>query len=137
MTSRRRTRSVPRREALDFIAKAERFLSAARHAQGNHDAVMLDAVHAGISAADAVCAALTGKNSAGSDHLAAADLLAQAGTPKEAFQAQASRLRRLVSVKTKVEYESAAASGSDARQALTSAERLVAWAREQVDAAAL
>ncbi len=122
-------------EAPGFIGKAERFLDLASRAGQNPDGVTLAAVHAGISAADAVCAALIRRTNVG-EHFAAAELLARAGEPKEEFERQANRLRRLIALKRSVEYESKATSAGDARRALATAERLVSWAREQVERAA-
>jgi len=63
VTRRLKTVSAARAQAAHHLAQAEQFLDAARHAIANqrHDAGMLNAIHAGISAADAVTGRLGGR----------------------------------------------------------------------------
>jgi hypothetical protein len=71
----------PRADAPGYLRKAEQFCTAAAAALAadHYDAAMLDAVHAGISSADAVCVGLGGRRSADPDHMRAADLLETVG----------------------------------------------------------
>src|SRR2546430_17144021 len=66
-------------EANLFLEKAMQFLESCRLARegGHHDSVMLTAVHATISAADAVTVVLARRRSADPNHQRAADLLEQ------------------------------------------------------------
>lgn len=136
MTRSKRT-AAPRASAADHLGKAEQFLDAARSTfdTGAFDAAMLNAIHAGISAADSVCVVLAGIRSADPDHVRAADLLEEVGQGVAAFRDKSKQLRQLVSKKTQVEYQGRRARAPDARDALRRAERLVGWAGEQVDAA--
>lgn len=75
--SGRRTRPVPRDHAFSYLAKAQQFLVVAESARadGLWDAVGLNAVHAVISAVDAVMVFRGGLRSVAQDHRAARDLL--------------------------------------------------------------
>lgn len=89
---------------------------------------MLNAVHAAISAADAVTAALAGRRSADPDHARAADLLEEVAARSGEIKARVRQLRALLAKKNAIEYESRRASAKEATQAVERAERLVAWA---------
>ena len=102
-----------------------------------HDAAMLDAIHAAISAADAVTVALAGQRSADPDHGRAADLLDEVGGRSSEVRAHARQLRQLLGRKNAVEYESRRATAREAADAVKRADRLVAWASGVVEAAKL
>jgi hypothetical protein len=134
---RPRTRVARRTEAPRYLGKAQEFLTFAATAldEGRFDSATLLAVHAGISANDAVTSAIAEVRSADPDHARAADLLEEvAGRGREAVQ-RAKQLRDLLGVKNQVEYLSRRAGVEDAAAAVRRAERFVAWAREQVAAA--
>lgn len=135
MTRRLKTVSAARAEAAHHLAKAEQFLDAARHAIANqrHDAGMLNAIHAGISAADAVTVALAGERSADPDHRRAVTLLEEVAGDSEPVRLRARQLLMLIEKKNAVEYESRRASGDEARQAVDRASRIVTWARDVID----
>jgi hypothetical protein len=115
-----RTRPAGLPEARRYLGKAEEYLDAARDSLAAERAIAATslAVHAGINAADAICAARLGKRAAGTDHHEAGELLEQAGT--DGIEAGRS-LRRLLPLKTKAEYEP-----DDV--ALPTAGRAVGWA---------
>jgi HEPN domain-containing protein len=123
-----------RAEASLFQAKAEQFLEECRTASnaGRHDATMLTAVHAVISATDAVTVALAGRRSADPNHQRAADLLEQVAQDSPELRIRVRQFRELLARKGVVEYESRRATGREARDALKRAERFVDWARETV-----
>lgn len=135
MTPRLKTASADRAEAALHLAKAEQFLDVARAAliDRRHDAGMLTAIHAGISAADAVAIALAGVRSADPDHGRAAALLEQVAGQSDIVRTRARQLRMLIEKKNAVEYESRRASADEAVQAVERAHRIVSWAREAVD----
>lgn len=122
-----------------YLHKAEQFCAgaAAELAAKRYDAAMLLAVHAGISSADAYCVGLGGRRSADPDHMRAADLLETVGSNTEAIRERAKALRALISLKNRVEYESMLASEDDATQATKRCDRLVAWAKQELDKAKL
>lgn len=134
MTSRSKTVPAHRSEARLYLAKAEEFLASATtaHEAGRNDAALLAAIHAGISAVDAVCCVLAGKRSTDPDHRRAADLLEQIAGRSPGIAIQAKRLRSLLARKNTVEYESRRSRGRESMQGVKDAERLVSWGREEV-----
>lgn len=126
--------AASRAEAQLFLAKAKQFLEEGGTALDGtrHDAVMLNAIHAAISASDAVTTALAGRRSADPDHQRAADLLEEVAAGSGEIKARARQLRQLLARKNIVEYESRRATAKEARDALSRAERFVGWADETV-----
>ncbi|MGI8773459.1 MAG: HEPN domain-containing protein [Actinomycetota bacterium] len=139
MTARRKTVETPRAEARLYLAKAKQFSAEANAAMegARNDAAMLNAVHAAISAADAVCVALARRRSADPDHQRAADLLQEIGGRSRVLTANVKQLRMLLAKKNMVEYESRRASVKEASEAVKRADRLVDWATETVEDAHL
>jgi hypothetical protein len=76
-----RTRRVTQQQVRSYLGKAEEFLAAARGSltAGHTPAAMSLAVHAAISAGDAICGGRTGTRAAGTDHAQAAVLLGRPG----------------------------------------------------------
>ena len=134
-----KTITVPRAEAKLFLGKAEQFLAEARSAleSARFDAASLNAVHAGISAGDAVAVALAGRRSRDPDHHRAVDLLEQVAGASSSLRSHARQLRTLLSSKNIVEYESRRSSQREAADAIRRAERLVGWAAGVIEAANL
>ena len=95
-----------RNHAKSFLKKAEEYLASAEDnlAAERHTPAAGDAIHAGISAKDAVVTTLTGSTSKGKDHATAAKELKQAlGKRPDATTAEKA-LRELLSAKGDVEY---------------------------------
>jgi HEPN domain-containing protein len=130
---------TPRREARLYLAKAVQFVQEAKVAlaASRNDAAILNAVHAGISAADTVCVGLGGVRSAESDHQRAADLLQEVGGKSPEVSSRASQLSTLLAKKNAVEYESRQATAREADEAVKRAERLVSWASQTIERARL
>lgn len=130
---------VPRSEARIYLAKARQLLDEARSALtgARHDAAMLNAIHAGISAADSVTVALAGRRSSDPDHQRAVDLLDQAAGGSEEIATQVRQLGMLLAKKNVVEYESRRATAKEGAEAVRRADRFVRWAAEVVDRAKL
>ncbi len=128
---------IPRSQARTYLDKARQFSLNARDALdgARFDAALLDAVHAGISAGDAITVALGGERSTDPDHLRLADLIEEHAGGGEDARAHAKQLRLLVNKKNLVEYEARRATHADAREGVERADRLVAWAGHVVDEA--
>ncbi len=94
------------------------------------DAALLDAVHAGMCACDAVTATVAEVRSSDSEHLRAADLLEELGRASDNATAHAKQLRLLVSKKNLVEYEARRVTLREAREGVDRATRLVMWAQD-------
>jgi hypothetical protein len=121
-----RTRPVTIAQVRAYTAKAREFAEAAASdlGAGRNIAATSLAIHAGISAADAICGARLGVRAAGEDQVLA--LLGQAG-PDGAEVAR--DLRRLLPLKTRAEYEPDDIAGSTAAKAVERAQRCVAVAQ--------
>lgn len=92
--------------ARNFLSKAQEYLAAAEDslAAGRHTPAAGDAIHAGISAKDAIVTALTGTTTKGKNHATAAGELKRAlGKRPDAPDAERA-LRELISAKSDVEY---------------------------------
>jgi HEPN domain-containing protein len=139
MARRAKTVTVRRTEASLYLGKAGQFVDAAQRALDvrQYDAGMLDAIHAAITAADAVAIALSGRRSADPDHQRAVDFLEEVGRGSESIGTRIKQLRDLLSKKTPVEYESRRATAKEAADAVARAVRIVEWARETVRRAKL
>lgn len=139
MTTRRKRVETPRSEASLYLAKAVQFVEEASTAikSSRNDAALLNAVHATISATDAVCVAIAGRRSADPDHQRAADLLQEIGRGSQGISGHVRQLRMLLAKKNVVEYESRRATAKEASEAVQRAERFVGWAKQIVDAARL
>lgn len=134
MPTRADVRAVSRGEARGAIAKAEEFLGAAIRERdiGKWDSAGLNAIHAGIAAADAACIASAGVTSASRDHSAVIALL-DVNAPEFAAT-QRRQLGGLLKMKNAVAYERRPLTEVESRQLVDHAQRLVAWARRVTDA---
>jgi HEPN domain-containing protein len=92
--------------ARSFLQKAEEDLAAAEDSRRaeRHTPAAGDAIHAGISAKDAIVTALTGSTAKGKDHATAAKELRQALGQRSDAPAAERALRELLSAKPEVEY---------------------------------
>ncbi len=139
MTGGGKTVAVAKAEAKLYLGKAEEFLAEATVALAGdrRDAAMLNAIHAAISATDAVTAALAGRRSADPDHQRTVDLLQQVAAGSDEVGTRVRQLRTLLAKKNAVEYESRKATPREARDSVERADRVVGWAREVVQRAKL
>lgn len=125
---------VERSKARTYLGKADEFLAAAKTALADeqNDAALLLAIHAGISACDAVTVALGGLRSTDPDHLRAADLLETVARLSDEVKDRSDQLRSLLKLKNLVEYEDRRVSAKEADTGTRRAERFVGWATAQV-----
>jgi len=89
-----------------FLGKAEEYLASSQDnlSRERFTVAAGDAIHAGISAKDAIVTALTGTTSKGKDHtMAVVELRRSLGERTEAASAERA-LRELVAAKSEVEY---------------------------------
>lgn len=127
-----RTRPATKTDARHFLAKASQFLASMEDdlAAERWNAAGLAAIHAGISAGDAVLSYRGGVRSAGRDHRAAVDLLQE--VVGDAATEPSRHLKRLVDKKNLVEYEQRRLTQTEALDLALHARRFVTWAKEQV-----
>jgi len=101
-----------------------------------YDATLILAIHAGISASDAVCIGVgTRKNKESHDR--AADLLEEVGSHSSDFVDAAKRLRILLASKNAIEYENKRATRKDGELGIRRCEQLVGWAEGTLQKAKL
>jgi hypothetical protein len=135
MAKQSKTRSVSEQQVRAYLEKAGEFLrrSLASLAEEDFNAAGLLAVHAAISANDAVTGQHGHKRSAGEEHQKAADLLREvAPIGAREWHLQANRLNRIVGKKNLVAYEGRLISSKEATWLVEQAERFVNWAKEVV-----
>lgn len=108
---------MSRADATGHLAKAREFLdaAAAAHAAGQHSAAASSAVVAGINAKDTICMVLTATTGKSEDHCVASTELRRAGPLGAGC---ANDLDRLLSIKSRVRYQSAPTSATDSAKAV-------------------
>ncbi|MBE0418076.1 MAG: hypothetical protein IBX63_09955 [Coriobacteriia bacterium] len=127
-----RTRAATKGDSRLYAGKASEFLSSTERAIASRewDAAGLAAIHAGISASDAVLAYHGGVRSAGQDHRVAVDLLRE--TMGAAADEPAKHLKRLIDKKNLVEYEQRRLTQAEALDLAEHARRFLKWAKLQL-----
>lgn len=125
-------REMSRVQAANYLKKAEGHLSQGLEAlaAGRWDTAVLLAVHAGISAADAVCIAHHGLRSISQTHMDQVRLIRHLFPGDDGAKRASDQLAALLDRKSTVEYEGRLYQAHDAETATKHAERLVAWARK-------
>lgn len=118
-----------RSDAEGHLRKAASFLETARTNLEFelYDPATSDAVVAGINAKDVICLMLTGVTNKTENHAAAINELRVAG---QAGGEMVSVFQRLLRLKAKAQYQSAAVSAADASKAVEWAQRMVDTARD-------
>ncbi len=132
VASKTKSVTMARNEASLYLAKAKQLVEEANLALdgARYDAAMLNSIHAGISAAEAVTVALAGRRSTDPDHQRVADLLGEVGRSSGSIGERVKQLRALLGKKNRVDYESRRASTAEAKDAVARADRLVKWGEE-------
>lgn len=127
-----KTKGVKEGEEKNYLQKAEECERAMKTALegGDHNAAAINAVHCGISAADALTTASLGVRHAGQSHQDVQRLLKQIQDPDIGKVTR--HLTDLLRIKGTAEYESRLITPSEAKNAVTHAERLLSWVRKKV-----
>lgn len=125
------TRNIDPSNASNYIQRAEQCSKAMHQAfsAGDWNACVINAIHAAISSADAICVHKLGKRSAGQSHVQAASLLAGIRPETEELKQAVKHLTNLVGVKTDAEYGERLSTQREAENAVKHAERLLSIAR--------
>ena len=118
----------------NYLQRAQQTLRAMQRSAAEEDWVAVSAIAptCAIAAADAVVARVAGVAARDSDHAMAVELLLAHGSELEGVRRAAQHLRRLLERKTLAQYGEETITASTARDMLTHAERLVAWAEDQL-----
>jgi hypothetical protein len=127
-------RAEQRNHAKAFLRKAEEYLASAEDnlAAKRYTPAAGDAIHAGISAKDAIVTALTGTPSKGKDHATAAKELRTALAKRSAAATTERAMRELIAAKVDVEYGTALIPAAKAKPLVRRARTLVDLAVEIV-----
>lgn len=127
MTKKRKTRAVDKREYRGFFAKAKDFASVLDLAleEGKWNSAGLQAVHAVISASDAVIVYYGGVRSVELDHREVVGLLHE--IIGEAAATAGGHVSRVIAKKNLVEYEGRSITQAEAREMAEHAKRFLEW----------
>jgi hypothetical protein len=90
---------------------------------------VINAVHCGISACDALTVFMSGVRHAGDRHEDAIGVLLTIGLSRDVLTSRSKQLTRLLGIKNAAEYEERLMNENDAREAVRDAERF-SWIRE-------
>lgn len=115
-----------------YLTKAQKFLEGAEVLSGNRDSVAVLAVHAVISACDAVCTRYLGERYKGDKHIGVVELLKKLKFERRELDQKIGQVKRVLSLKNIAEYEDKRISEEDAQEMLKDAERIVKWAESKV-----
>ncbi len=123
-----RVKRLPARKSHVYLRKSTEFLRAAEASLsgGDWNAAGLGAVHAGISAVDAVTTWMLGERSRDADHERSSQLVRRTGLDDADDRAE--QFVRLIRDKNLIEYEAREYEAHEAEVATKRARRLVAWA---------
>jgi hypothetical protein len=127
-----RTYPVDRRRHGLFLQRADELAASmeSSESKGLTIAAGVAAVQCAIACADAVCVAYLGERSAGKSHEEAAELLAQSGAP--GARERASQLKRILTLKSAVEYSDRELAPAESRTLIDRTRRLHQWAQEVI-----
>ncbi len=127
MTRKRKTRAVEKNEYRDFLAKAKDFASMLEItlAEGKWNSAGLQAVHAVISASDAVIVYYGGVRSIELDHREVVGLLND--IIGEAATTAGRHVSRVIAKKNLIEYEGRSITPDEARDMAEHAKRFLEW----------
>jgi len=94
------------------------------------NAAVINAVHCGINACDALTVFMLGVRHAGERHEDAISLFQTVGLSRDVLTAKGKQLSRLLGIKNAAEYEERLMNENDAREAARDAERFFNWVKE-------
>jgi len=126
-----RVRHVDKSVFRSYLKKAEECFSAAQECldAGHWNAAVINAVHCGISACDALTVFMLGVRHAGDRHEDAISLFQTVALPRDILAAKSKQLSRLLGIKNAAEYEERLMNENDAREAVRDAERFFTWVK--------
>jgi len=127
-----RVRHINKSLSQNYLRKSEECLSAASECLKSRrwNAAVINAVHSGINACDALTVFMLGVRHAGDRHEDAISLLQTVVLPKDVLSTKSRQLSRLLGVKNVAEYEERLMNENDAKEAVRDAERFLSWVKE-------
>lgn len=134
MTAKFKTRDVEKNLYSNYLKRAVECFHAAKasfEAQEWNSAT-ISAIHAVIAASDAMCIYFLGKRNAGESHNEAAALFKAIKSDDEGINTNASRIARILSIKTMAEYEEGLVFRTGAEKALKDCERFLEYVKSKL-----
>lgn len=127
-----RVRHVDKSLFKNYLRKSEECFNTALECLRTRrwNAAVMNAVHCGISACDAVTVFMLGVRHAGERHEDAISLFQTVGLPRDVLAAKSKQLSRLLGIKNVAEYEERLMGEDDAKEAVRDAERFFSWVKE-------
>jgi HEPN domain-containing protein len=127
-----RVRHVDKSLFKNYLRKSEECIDTASEClkRGRWNAAVVNAVHCGISACDALTVFVLGVRHAGERHEDAISLFQTVGLPRDVLTAKSRQLSRLLGIKNAAEYEERLMNENDAREAVRDTERFFGWVKE-------
>jgi HEPN domain-containing protein len=124
-----RTGRVTKERYLNYLRESDEFHRSAEEAarRGDWTAAVSNAVHSGISAADALTTFYAGERSTAQDHDGVLRLLATLGIDRDEIDRNMRHLNSLLEVKNLAEYEDRLPRQGEAESALRNADRFRRW----------
>ncbi|MBI1909503.1 MAG: HEPN domain-containing protein [Deltaproteobacteria bacterium] len=128
------TTTLPKSEFKNYWGKALQFYNAMNLCLQDQewDAVLLNGVHAAISASDALTVFLTGKRSSSKLHQDAVALLIHAVSENQEDRKNASRLSEILNEKHQIEYEPRRFTEREAFAFAQKTERFFEWVKNRL-----
>jgi hypothetical protein len=119
---------VAKSDAINYLKRARELLASMRNnlAVSQWSAAVIDGIHAAISANDALTVVYSGQRCTSSHHVDAVEFLKQS-LPKN-FAPDLQRLKRVISIKSHVEYGPSLTTEKEAHKVAQDVERFIAWA---------
>ena len=127
-------RNVDRWKAAEYLKRSEECLASMQRdfEERRWGSCVILAIHAAVSAADALCVSKLGKRSASENHRDAIILFQSIDPNDEEMRKAAMRLGDLLRIKTDAEYGERTQSIQDAERAKQNAERFASFVRKRL-----
>ena len=134
MTTKFKTRKVHKSLYVNYLKRAEECHLASLESFNNTDwnASTICAIHACISACDAMCIYFLGKRHAGENHNSAIGLFRTIRTKDTNLSKNANRLSRIIGIKNMAEYEERLVYKSEAENIIKDMERFFSYVRKEL-----
>ena len=131
MTRKFKTRDVEKSLYTNYLKRAEECFHAAKasFASQEWNSATINAIHAVISASDAMCIYFLGKRNASESHNEAAALFKSIRPDDEGINTNANRIAKILSIKNMAVYEERLVFKSEAEMALRDCERSLGYVK--------
>lgn len=134
MTPKFTTRDVDKSLYSNYFKKAEECYHASKNSFSLQEwnAAAINAIHACISACDAICIYYLGKRHSGESHNEAVSLFKTIKADDEEINTNAGRISRILSIKNLAEYEGRLVSKNEAEKLLKDCERFIEYIKKKL-----